>query len=71
MVVQPQELLKCLHSTQIKIKVEVEEEVILVVIHEIRTNSNNRKTSPMEEDMVTLEARGAKEDIVHGKGTSK
>ena len=60
-----------LHSTQIKIKVEVEEEAVLVAIHEIRTNSNNKKTSQMEEDVVTLEARGAKEDIVHGKGTSR
>ena len=36
-----------------------------------RTNSNNRKTNPMEEDVVTLEARATKEDLVHGKGTSR
>ena len=29
------------------------------------------KTSPMEEDMVTLETGGAKEDMVHGKGTDQ
>ena len=70
MVVQPHEVLKSLHSTQIKLKVEVEKEAISMVIHEIRANNNNRKTGPMEEDVVTLEARGAKEDAVHGKGTS-
>ena len=38
-----------------------------MAIQQIKTNSNNMKTSPMEEDMVTLEAGGAKEDKVHGK----
>ena len=71
MVVQPQEVLKCMHSTQIKIKAKVEEEAILVAIQEIRTNNNNRKTSPMEEDMVTPEVVGAKEDEVYGKGISR
>ena len=56
-----------MHSTQIKIKIEVEKEAILVVVYEIRTNNNNMKTIPMEENVVTLEARGA---TVHGKGTN-
>ena len=43
----------------------------MVAMQEIRTSSNNRKTSPMEEDVVVLEAGGAKEAVVHGKGTSK
>ena len=68
MVVQPQEVHRSLHSTQIKTKAEVEEEAILMAVQQIRTNSSNRKTSPMEEDVVTLEAGGAKEDEVHGKG---
>ena len=46
-------------------KAQVEEEALLVAVHEIRTN-NNRKISPME-DMVTLEAGGAKEDVVYDK----
>ena len=41
-----------------------------MAIHEIRTNSNNKKTNPMEEDIVTIEAREAKEDVVHGKGSN-
>ena len=71
MVVQPQEVLKSLHFTQIRIEAEVEEEAVLVAVQEIRTSSNNRKTSPMEEDVVVLEAGGVKEAVVHGKGTSK
>ena len=71
MVVQPQEVLKSLHFTQIRIEAEVEEEAVLVAVQQIRTNSSNRKTSPMEEDVVTLEAGGAKEDEVHGKGINK
>ena len=67
MVVQPKEVLKRLHSTQIRITVEVEKEAVLVAIQQIRTNSNNRKTSPMEEDVVTLEVGGAKEVMVDGK----
>ena len=67
MVVQPQEVLKSLHFTQIRIEAEVEEEAVLVAVQQIRTNSSNRKTSPMEEDMVTLEAGGAKEVAVDGK----
>ena len=67
MMVQPQEVPKSLHSTQIRIKAEVEEETVLVAVQQIRTNSNNRKTSPMEEDVVTLEAGGAKEVVVDGK----
>ena len=51
-------------------KGRVEEEAILVAIHEIKTNSNNRKASPMVEDLVTLEEGGAKEDVVNGKGTN-
>ena len=47
------------------------EEAILVAVHKIRTTTNNRKTSPMEEDVVTLKAGGAKEDVVHGKGTNR
>ena len=42
-----------------------------MAVHEIKTNSSNRKSSPMEEDVVTLQAREAKEDAVHSKGTSK
>ena len=71
MVVQPHEVLKSLHFTQIRIEAEVEEEAVLVAIQQIRTNSSNRKTSPMEEDVVVLEAGGAKEAVVHGKGISK
>ena len=52
-------------STQIR----VEEEAALVVVQEIRTNINNKKTSPMKDDMV--EKEGAKEDVVHGQETSK
>ena len=37
----------------------------------IKTSSNNKKTNPMEEDVVTLEAGGAKEDEVHGKEINK
>ena len=44
---------------------------VLVVVHENKTNINNRKTSPMKEDMVTLEAGEAKEDVVHGKETNR
>ena len=71
MVVQSQEVPKSLHSSQIRIKAKVEEEAILVPVQQIRTNSNNTKTSPMEEDVVTLEAGGAKEDEVHGKRINK
>ena len=71
MVVQPQEVLKSLHFTQIRIEAEVEEEAVLVAVQQIRTNSSNKKTSPMEEDVVTLEAGGAKEDEVHGKEINK
>ena len=34
---------------------------------EIRICSKLKKTSPMEEDVVTLKARGAKEVVVDGK----
>ena len=60
-----------MHSTQIKVEAEVQEKAILVVIHDVRTNNNNRRTSPMKEDVITLEVGRAKEDIVHGKGTSR
>ena len=56
-------------SSQNRVEVEVEEEATLVAIQEIRT-SNNKKANPMEEDVVTLEVGQAKEDAVHGKGTS-
>ena len=62
MLVQPHEVLKSLHFAQIRIKAEVEEEAVLVAVQQIRTNSNNRKTSPMEEDVVPLEVGGAKEE---------
>ena len=52
-------------------KGEVEEKAVLVAVQQIRTNINNRKTNPMEEDVVTLEAGGVKEDEVHGKGINK
>ena len=71
MVVQLQEVLKSLHSTQIWIKVEVEEGAVLVAVHEIKTNNNNKKINPMEKDVVTLEVGRAKEDAVHGEGTNK
>ena len=71
MVVQPPQLLKRLLSTRIQVEAGVEEEAVLVAVQEITTSSNNKKTSPMEEDVVTLEARGAKEDEVHGKGINK
>ena len=71
MVIQPQEVLKSLYSTRIRIKAKVEEEAVVVAVQQIKTNSNNKKTSPMEEDMVTLHARGAKEGVVDGKGTNR
>ena len=40
-----------------------------MAVHENRTNSNNRISSPTEEDVVILETGEAKEDVVHGKGT--
>ena len=64
-------LLKSLLSTRIQVEAGVEEEAVLVAVQEIRTSSNNKKTSPMEEDVVVLEAGGVKEAVVHGKGTSK
>ena len=42
-----------------------------MAVQQIKTNSKNKKTNPMEEDVVTLEVRGAKEDTIHGKGTSR
>ena len=42
-----------------------------MVVQEIRTNSNNMETNPMEEGVVTLEVGGVKEDKVHGKGINK
>ena len=71
MAVQPSQLLKRLLSTRIQVEAWIEEEAVLVAVQEIRTSSNNRKTSPMEEDVVVLEVGGAKEAVVHGKGTSK
>ena len=63
-----EELQKKLSSTQMleEIEAEVEEAVV-----EIRICSKLKKTSPMEEDVVTLESGGAKEDEVHGKGINK
>ena len=42
-----------------------------MAVQQIRTNSNNKKTNPMEEDVVSLEVGGAKEDEVHGKEINK
>ena len=43
----------------------------MVAVQQMRTNNSNKKTSPMEEDVVILEAGGTKEDEVHGKGINK
>ena len=59
-----EELQKKLSSTQILEEVEAKVEEAVV---EIRIYSKLKKTSPMEEDMVTLEAGGAKEVMVDGK----
>lgn len=61
-MVQPHEVLKNLHSTYIRVEAEIEEEANLVAVQEIKANNNNMKSSPMEEDVVALVARGAKED---------
>ena len=59
-------------STQMLEEVEAEVEVAdLEAVVEIRICSKLKKTSPMEEDVVTLEAGGAKEDEVHGKEINK
>ena len=47
MVVHPQEVLKNLISTQIQVDKELEQEAILVAIHEIKIDNNNRIISPM------------------------
>ena len=59
-----EELQKKLSSTQMLEEVEVEVEEAVV---EIRICSKLKKTSPMEEEVVTLEAGGAKEVVVDGK----
>ena len=60
----PEELQKKLSSTQI---LEEVEEANLEAMVEIRICSKLKKTSPMEEDVVTLEAGGAQEVMVDGK----
>ena len=63
-----EELQKKLSSTQMLEEVEVEvEEADLEAMVEIKISNKLKKTSPMEEDVVTLEARGAKEVVVDGK----
>ena len=63
-----EELQRKLPSTRILKKVEAEvEEANLEAVVEIRICSKLKKTSPMEEDMVTLEAGGAKEVVLDGK----
>ena len=58
MVVHQEELQKKVSSTQILEEVEVEEADMEAVV-EIRICSKLKKTSSMEEDVVTLEAGGA------------
>ena len=53
-----------------EVEAEVEEADLEAMV-EIRICSKLKKTSPMEEDVVTLEAGGAKEDEVHGKEINK
>ena len=53
-----------MHSTQIQVEAKVEEDASLVVVQ-----CNNKKTDHMEEDMVTPKVGGAKDGVVHGKGT--
>ena len=63
-----EELQKKLSSTQILEEVEVEvEEADLEAVVKIRICNKLKKTSPMEEDAVILEAGGAKEVVVDGK----
>ena len=63
-----EELQKKLSSTQMPEEVEAEvEEADLEAVVEIRICSKLKKTSPMEEDLVTLEAGRAKEIVVDGK----
>ena len=63
-----EELQKKLSSTQMLEEVDVEvEEANLEAMVEIRICSKLKKMSPMEEDVVTLEAGGAKEVMVDGK----
>ena len=59
-----EELQKKLSSTQM---LEEVEEADLEAVVEIRICNKLKKTSPMEEDVVTLEAGGAKEVMVDGK----
>ena len=61
-----EELQKKLSSTQMLEEVEVEEADLEAVV-EIKMCSKLKKTSPMEEDVITLEAGGAKEVMVDGK----
>ena len=63
-----EELQKKLSSTQMLEEVEAEVEEAMV---KIKICSKLKKTSRMEEDVVTLEAGGAKEDEVHGKEINK
>ena len=60
-----EELQKKLPSTQML--EEVEAEVEEADLEAIRIYSKLKKTSPMQEDVVTLEAGGAKEVVVDGK----
>ena len=63
-----EELQKKLTSTRMLEEVEAKvEEANLEAVVEIRICSKLKKTSPMEEDMVTLEAKRAKEAMVDGK----
>ena len=65
-----EELQKKLSSTQMLEEVEAEvQEADLEAVVEIKICSKLKKTSPIEEDVVTLEARGAKEVVVDGKET--
>ena len=59
-----EELQKKLSSTQM---LEEVEEADLEAMVESRICSKLKKTKPMEEDVVTLEAGGAKEVVVDGK----
>ena len=63
-----EELQKKLSSTQMLEEVEAEvEEADLEAMVEIKICSKLKKTSPMEEDVLTLEAGGAKDVVVDGK----
>ena len=73
MVVQPQEVLKSLHFTQIRIEARGRGRGRFGgrSTNQNQQQQHENQSHPMEEDVVTLEAGGAKEDEVHGKEINK